>query len=78
MKRTNQKLIYLRGQDFSQTSSKAQTYHVCDILNDWVFMVGVESLTVFLCLKRALVKQFLLIGFNEICIESPIYFQCKI
>ena len=44
MKRTNQKLIYLRGQDFSQASSKNPTYHVCDILNDWVLMFGVESL----------------------------------
>ena len=44
MKRTNQKLIYLRGQDFSQASSKAPTYHVCDIPNDWVLMFVVESL----------------------------------
>ena len=44
MKRTNQNIIYLREQDFSQASSKAPTYHVCDILNDWELMVGVESL----------------------------------
>ena len=43
MKRTNQKLIYLRGQDFSQASSKAPTYHVCDISNDWALIVDVES-----------------------------------
>ena len=44
MKRTNEKLIYLRRQDFSQAPWKAPTYHVCDISNDWALIVDVESL----------------------------------
>ena len=44
MKRTNEKLIYVRRQDFSQAPSKAPTYHVCDIPNDWVLLFDVKSL----------------------------------